>query len=232
MTSILETIADNVWSVPAPFKVFGLIALNGRMTIVRLQNGDLWLHSPIPISDALREELDALGPVRYLVAPSCFHHMFVGPWKEAYPDAQIFAARGLHKKREDLSIDTLFREPKKQHWDEFSQFTIEGMPAVNEVLFFHKPSSTLIVTDFLFYIPEASGFTGFYAWINGFKQKITTPFLFTLAIKDKEAFRTSLTTLRSWNVKHISMCHHYIYSQEDANTRVQAALDALNVAES
>ena len=108
---MLETITDHVWSVRAPFKVFGLIALNGRMTIVRLQNGDLWLHSPIPISDALREEIDALGPVRYLVAPSCFHHMFVGPWKEAYPDAQIFAARGLHKKREDLSIDTLFREP-------------------------------------------------------------------------------------------------------------------------
>ena len=229
---MLEKITENIWSVKAPFKVFGLIALNGRMTIVRLQNEELWLHSPIPISDELRREIDALGTVRYLVAPSCFHHMFVGPWKEAYPEAQIFGARGLHKKRKDLTIDTIFQEPIPQYWEEFSQFTIQGMPAVNEVLFFHKPSHTLIVTDFLFYMPQASGFTGFYAWLNGFKQKITTPFLFTLAIKDKEAFRNSLTALHIWNVKHISMCHHYIYSQEDACLHIQTALNALNVAES
>lgn len=228
---MLETIAENVWSVPAPFKVFGLIALNGRMTIIRLRNGDIWLHSPIAISDELRREIDALGTVRYLVAPSCFHHMFVGPWKEAYPKAQIFAARGLNKKRKDLAIETLLHEPKQQYWDEFSLCNIEGMPAVNETIFFHKPSSTLIVTDFLFYIPQASGFTGFYAWLNGFKNKITTPFLFTLAIKDKEAFRTSLFPLREWKTKHISMCHHYVYSQDDANLRVQNVLDSLSVPE-
>ena len=226
---MLEQIAENIWSVPAPLTLFGMIALNTRMTIVRLSNNELWLHSPIPISDALRQEIDALGTVTYLVAPSCLHHMFVGPWKEAYPEAKICAARGLHKKRTDLQIETLFREPTEQYWEEIEQYTIEGMPIVNEVLFFHKPSQTLIVTDFVFYMPNASGFTSFYAYINGFYSKITSPIIFKLAIKQKEDFRKSLVRVRHWMPKHISMCHHLIYSEADASTKFQAILDGFQV---
>ena len=226
---MITSIANNIWSVPAPFTIFGLIKLNGRMTIVRLNDGSLWLHSPIPISDKLRREVDALGPVRYLVAPSCFHHMFVGDWKEAYPDAKIFAARGLHKKRTDLAIDTFFQEPHVQNWEEFTHITIQGMPAVNEVLFYHIPSDTLIVTDFLFYMPDATGFTGIYAWINGFKHQITTPFLFRLAIKNKDSFRKSLSAIRSWTPQNISMCHHHIYTQTDVQKHLSSALDRLNI---
>lgn len=217
--------------MPSPFTIFGFIALNGRMTIVRLNDGSIWLHSPIPISDELRREVDALGPVRYLVAPSCFHHMFVGEWKEAYPEAEIFAARGLQKKRSDLTINTLVQEPSEQYWAEFTHITIQGMPAVNEVLFFHIPSKTMIVTDFLFYMPNASGSTGIYAWINGFKQRVQTPFLFTLAIKDTASFRTSLRSVRSWKPKTISMCHHHIYTRPDATQQLHSALDRLNVSQ-
>ena len=55
---MLEEIADGVWSVPAPLKVGGLIALNTRMTIIRLANGDLWLHSLIPISVEIQQQVD------------------------------------------------------------------------------------------------------------------------------------------------------------------------------
>lgn len=226
---MLEQIADNIWSVPAPLRIFGVIALNTRMTIVCFANNELWLHSPIPISNELKKEIDTLGTVTYLVAPSCLHHMFVGGWKEAYPNAKIYAARGLQKKRPDLNIETIFREPTEQHWEEIEQYTIEGMPIVNEVLFFHKPSQTLIVTDFVFYMPNVSGFTAFYAYINGFYSKITSPIIFKLAIKQKEDFRKSLVRVRHWQPKHISMCHHFIYSETDASTKFQAILDGFQV---
>ena len=45
MSSSIQQISQNIYSVPADLKVFGLIALNTRMTIVRFENGDLWLHS-------------------------------------------------------------------------------------------------------------------------------------------------------------------------------------------
>ena len=183
---MLETIAQGVWSVPAPFKILGLIHLNGRMTIVRLRDGGLWIHSPVPINAKLQESIDALGPVRALVAPSRLHHMFVQPWKDAYPQAKIYAAKGLAKKRPDLSIDAVIEDTPL--WEEFHQKRIRGMPAVQEVLFLHRDSQTLITTDFLFYMPDASGFTNFYAWLNGFKQRVSTPFIFRSVIKDKTDF--------------------------------------------
>ena len=229
---MLDPIAENIWSTPAPLKVFGIIALNTRMTIIRLKNHELWLHSLIPLSPELKREVDAIGTVTYLVAPSCFHHMFVADWQQEYPQAKLFAAKGLHKKREDLTIHTLFRVPKAQYWDEIEQCTIEGMPAVQEVLFFHKSSQTLIVTDFFFHMPKISVFTslyGWYAWINGFKKRPTTPLLFKLAIKDKQAFRSSLQNIRNWKPKHIAMCHHNTYSQDDAAEILQTILDGLMV---
>ena len=45
------------------------LRLGTRMTVVRLTNGGLLLHSPVLMSPALREELDAIGPVSHIVCP-------------------------------------------------------------------------------------------------------------------------------------------------------------------
>lgn len=222
----MESVAEGIWSIRAPLTVLGFIQLNTRMTIVRLQDGSLWIHSPVPFTEEYKQSLDALGEVRFIVAPSCFHHMFVLPWKEAYPEAQLCVAKGLPKKRKDLGEVTLLGED--EIWPDFAQQRIEGMPVLNEMLFFHRESQTLIATDFLFYMPQASGFTGFYAWLNGFKQRVTTPLLFRMAIKDQKKFRTSLQKIRAWSPKNISMCHHYIY-KEGAEEALAGALDRLKV---
>ena len=103
------------------------------------------------------------------------------------------------------------------------------MPAVQEVLFFHKSSQTLIVTDFIFHMPNSSGCTSLYVWFNGFKKNPSTPFLFKLAIKDKQAFRSSLQYIRHWNPKHIAMCHHNTYTEDDATEVLHSILDGLSV---
>ena len=72
MSSPIQQISQNIYSVPPDLKVFGLIALNTRMTIVRFENGDLWLHSPIKANEHLFEEVSKMGTVRWLVSPSCF----------------------------------------------------------------------------------------------------------------------------------------------------------------
>ena len=58
-----------------------------RMTVVRLDNGDLFLHSPIAYDAALAEELDTMGRVRHLVSPNRFHYAHIGEWSRAFPDA-------------------------------------------------------------------------------------------------------------------------------------------------
>jgi hypothetical protein len=46
---------------------------------------------PCKPADHAIAELEARGKVRALVAPNAFHHMGLGPWRERYPDAPIFA---------------------------------------------------------------------------------------------------------------------------------------------
>jgi hypothetical protein len=84
----MERVADGVWVADAPFSFFG-VRLGTRMTVVRLRDGGLFVHSPVPLTPALRAEVDALGSVRHIVAPNIAHHLYVGEWKEAYPDALL-----------------------------------------------------------------------------------------------------------------------------------------------
>jgi hypothetical protein len=49
---MLEPLAKDVWVEGAPLSFFG-IHLGTRMTVVRLANGDVVVHSPIRLDDAL-----------------------------------------------------------------------------------------------------------------------------------------------------------------------------------
>jgi len=61
------------------------------MTVIRLGNGGLFLHSPVPLDGALRAALNQLGPVRAIVAPSKAHHLFVDDYVKEYPEASSMA---------------------------------------------------------------------------------------------------------------------------------------------
>jgi hypothetical protein len=54
-----------------------------RMTVVRLSNGELFLHSPIQFDVRLANELLGLGAVRHLVSPNQFHYAHIGEWAKA-----------------------------------------------------------------------------------------------------------------------------------------------------
>jgi hypothetical protein len=48
---------------------------------------------PRKLGEADVSTLEEQGPIAALVAPNAFHHMGLGPWREKYPDAQIFAPK-------------------------------------------------------------------------------------------------------------------------------------------
>ncbi|RYF73771.1 MAG: DUF4336 domain-containing protein, partial [Comamonadaceae bacterium] len=52
-----------------------------RMTIIRLKNGDLLLHSPTPFSPEVAKAVEGLGRVRHLVAPNIAHWTFLADWQ-------------------------------------------------------------------------------------------------------------------------------------------------------
>ena len=138
------------------------MSLQRQMVIVRLPDGGLWLHSPNEPTVELREVLKALGPVTWLVAPNCFHHRWLGKWKTLYPEATLIAADGLEKKRPDLPFDATLGKESPEGWGgAIESLVTQGAKKLNEVVFFHGASRTLILTDFVFNQGPASGLPGF-----------------------------------------------------------------------
>lgn len=223
----LQQIAASIWTVPSPLSIAGL-KLNTSATIVRLKDDSLWVHSPVRLNDELRDAVAALGTVRWLIAPCLMHHLFVADWKAAFPQAAILAPEGLKRKRADLEIaDSIVQGATWR--DEIDVVFLEGFPLNEEHLFFHRASQTLIVTDFCFYNPEASGITGMYLWINRVTRQPNIPLVVKFSIKDKEALAKSLAPTRQWPIQHISFCHHAILS-DDAHAQWQRVLDNTGVA--
>ncbi|BAM88815.1 putative short-chain dehydrogenase/reductase [Bradyrhizobium oligotrophicum S58] len=144
-------VADNVWIVDAGrIKAAGL-PLPIRMTVIRLSSGDLLLHSPTRFSHALREELEQLGPIKYLLAPNVAHWMFLPDWQAALPNARVYAAPGLAERqqvrRSGLRIDRELTDVTPDEWSEDIQLVLLAAPLFTEIELFHKPSRTLILTD-------------------------------------------------------------------------------------
>ena len=62
----LESIGPDIWVVNGTeIKFLGLL-LGTRSTIIRLEDGAVWMHSPISYSAHLAREIERIGPVRYL----------------------------------------------------------------------------------------------------------------------------------------------------------------------
>ena len=214
---MLEHITDHMWTVAVDFKIFGLIALNGRSVIIRLKEDELWVHSPVRLSDELKAQINQLGQVKHIVAPSLLHHLYVGDWRDAYPEAQVYAPTGIEKKQPQLEIDHYLSDHDQiiaQQWsDEIDHVCLRGMPAVREHLFYHRASKTVLVTDFCFYFHEASGFTKFYLKLNRVYQQLNMPLLFKSAIKDKQSFRDSIEIVKNWDVQRVTLCHNAVLNE-------------------
>lgn len=100
-TGTSKPVAEGVCIVDGPVIRFGYLGLRfpfpTRMTVVRLTDGGLWVHSPTELSSSLKSEINSLGSVKYLIASNRIHYWWLGDWAEAFPGAATYAAPGVRK---------------------------------------------------------------------------------------------------------------------------------------
>jgi hypothetical protein len=204
---MLSPITDNVWVEPRPLRFFG-VETGTKMTVVRLENGDVFVHSPVAIDPQLREQIDAIGPVRALVAPTLFHHLYIGDWMKVYPEATVSCCPGLEKKRKDLTWTRVLGDDPAEEWKgELEQVFFGARTMENEVIFFHKKSKTIISSDFMFNLSKhPSGFTRFVAFILG-NRKPGATLLEHVMIRDRVAARDQVARVVSWGAERIVLAH-------------------------
>lgn len=149
-----KLVAEGVWIVDSgPINAMGL-TLPVRMTIVRLGNGDLLLHSPTQFSPQLAQAVEKLGRVRHLVAPNVAHWTFITDWQRAHPDAKTWAVPGLRDRAQvrasAVRIDAELSDTAPAEWaGMLDQGIVEAGAGFNEAWFLHRPTRTLVLVDLI-----------------------------------------------------------------------------------
>ena len=207
--SRLRRLDEGLFVVDGPERVAGL-RIGARMTVVRLDDGRLLLHSPVPRDDGLAAELEALGPIAFLVAPNELHHRWLGPWAAACPGATVWGVAGLSEKRPDLLFHRQLGDRPPTDWaGELDQVRIAGVPYLNEVAFLHRTSASLLLTDFAMNFPSLPEGPGTRLWLRamGLGGGLRTSRLIRALVRDRAALRAALGRVLAWRFDRIVVCH-------------------------
>lgn len=204
----MRELDSGLWVAESPLRFYG-VELGARMTVMRLTESRLLVHSPIRATSELVREVATRGRVAHLVAPNRFHHLFVGEWQQAFPDASVHVAPGVERKRSDLTVDGLLTGSPESGWaDTVDQVLVEGIPTTNEVVFFPRPSATLIASDLAFNIgPSSPPLTRFAFRMAGIYGRLRPTLLERLLVRDRAAFRRSLTRILQWPFERVVVAH-------------------------
>lgn len=208
---VLKEIARDIWIADGDRVPFLGFPYPTRMTVVRLLDGSLWVWSPIKLADPLREALDKQGPVRHLVSPNKIHHLYLGEWGAAWPDAKLYASPGLARRRRDLSFDAELGDTPDPAWrTDIDQVIVHGSFIMEEVVFFHRGSRTAIVADLVQRVDPAT--------VRGWRRVVmtldgvvgvngSTPREWRLSFWNRAAARGAKRKILDWNPERVIIAH-------------------------
>jgi hypothetical protein len=209
---MLTPFGSGIWLADGPVVKAALgFRYPTRMALVRLDNGGLWVWSPVALTEGLRAEIAALGPVAHLVAPNHLHHVFLGDWAAAFPEARVHAPPGLRAKRPDLRLDADLGAGPAPGWaGQIDQVLVDASPLTTEAVFFHRASGTALVCDLLQQFPPGwhRGWRALLARMDnmiGFEPAM--PVKFRLAVRAHSEARAALEQVRDWPVQRLVMAH-------------------------
>ncbi|HUN99966.1 MAG TPA: DUF4336 domain-containing protein [Bradyrhizobium sp.] len=220
----LKAVAEDIWIVDGPLIRFGAAGFKmpfpTRATIIRLDGGDLLVHSPTPLDAALRREVDRIGTPRWVIGPNRLHYWWIPDWHAAYPDAEIYLAPKTAEQagaRLDIHYQPLDRQ-SGYPWDrQIKTLPINGA-YMTEVAFLHAPSRTLVLTDLIEnFEPEKSGslLMRFLIWVGGVRDPDgCTPRDMRLTfLRNKPQVKGAIETLVDWDPERIILAHGRWYDR-------------------
>ena len=189
----LKEVAPGIWTLEFPFRLAGM-AMERRVTIVRLRSGRVLIHSTGPFTPETVAAIRALGEPVALVEGTLFHDTFATAGRQAFPDVPYFAPG--NDSAWNQGARPLAELPERTG-DEIAVEPIDGVPAARENVVIHPDTSTAIVCDLIFNIqPPQPVWTALaFKYINGCYGRPGMTRLFRSMIRDKAAFRASVRRL-------------------------------------
>lgn len=151
---VLKPVGPDIWIIDGPVIRFYGLPFTTRATVVKLPDGTIWLHSPTQHHPDLQKAVEAIGPIRHLVAPNWIHYAYVGQWQAALPEVTVWAAPGVAERaasrKVEIRIDHELGDTAPPDWGgALKSMVVRGSHVHHEAVFFHEASRTLILTDLI-----------------------------------------------------------------------------------
>jgi hypothetical protein len=220
---MLKQIDTNLWVAEQKFRYLGL-SVGNRMTVIRLPNDDLVIISPIQIDETAIAQLKEIGNVKHIIAPNCYHYLFATNFKQLYPQATFWAAPGLSRKKPELPIDKNISGDGQSFINGIEYLLVDGFgtlgltgidSVINECVFFHFETRTLIITDIAFHFDESFPLvTQLAARVLGSYKTLSPSILEKIATRDKEKVRASIRQILTWDFDRVIVAHGTIIERD------------------
>ena len=218
----LKPVVEDIWIIDGPVIRFGprwlAMPFSTRTTVIRLADGGLFVHSPTPLSAQLKQELQQTGAVRWLIAPNRLHYWWMPGWQRDFPQARIFLAPRIREQargRLDFAAELLDRSDGYP-WDrDIATLPIVGRH-MTEVVFFHRASRTLILTDLIenFECAKLPALPRLLARLGGaLDPHGSMPRDMRMTFRKKD-LRAAVRVMLAWNPERIILAHGRWYERD------------------
>ncbi|MEE8298494.1 MAG: hypothetical protein V3R67_03855, partial [Thermodesulfobacteriota bacterium] len=141
------------------------------------------------------------------------HHIHIGEYLSVYPDAEVWAAPGLLKKRKDINFHGELGVTNPLKWgEEIECVLFEGVPFLNEVVFYHPESRTILFSDLIFNFSDDENIgVKIFAWLDGvYGRPDVNRLIRWFMIRDREKARDSVQKILCWDFDRVSITHRNI----------------------
>ncbi len=143
-----------------------------------------------------------------IVAPNDFHTAGIKKAKQHYPAALAWGSEGSASKMPDLAWNRVLGKDPWPYEEVLALIPLGGMPRVNECVFVHRASKSLIVTDLCFNQTNVEGLGAkLILSLMGTYNKLGISRFFASFIKDKVAFSASIAKLMTHDFDNIIVSH-------------------------
>ncbi len=219
---MLQTVTNDILAFEDDLKLPLGLRLPSRTVIVRLPGDELVVHSPLGIGDELARQIDERGEVTHVIAPSCVHYLFLKKTAERWPNAKIHGPPGLERKVKGLSYVPLPDDGDLLGGALVSRM-IGGVPYMNEHVFLHPASKTLVVTDLVFNVHACNFGMSLFLRLMGAYKKLGQSRIWRVLVKERATASRAMNDVLGWDFERLVMAHGTIL-ETGAQTQLRTAV--------
>jgi hypothetical protein len=133
----------------------------------------------------------------------------------------VFGALGVAAKQPGVGFDETLGDAPPALWSgELEQHVVRGVPSIDEVVFFHARSRTLLLVDLAFHVRTSDhALTRFAMRLNGAYGRFGPTRIFRYGLlRDRAALRESLERILAWDFERVVVGHGEVLERDGRRT--------------